>query len=368
MNDQLEDRLRHHYRIAADELHLAAVTWEDVLGRRRLGQRAARPRLASIAAAAALVASLAGGAIALRSRGGAPDQASVVTAGREGKCPAEIPDGIYPNDVRLVGAVLPQATPLGYCVVDHQVLTLNTDTQPYVVWTSCDRCDEPAAAIARTVPGAHSERESAAPAQTVDVGGRPGRYYDPDEKEAVARLFTNDVDGNEMLLVGWGLDRDEMVAAAVSVAGDLDADVPSMTRIYDGPLPDYQPASLPSIGNLGIGYQSADGSTGPIGFQLYQGAYIPSPDAFLWLNPGSRVVEIGGRRTVLLPPTWEGGGTTWSAAISQVDDQQLVIWMRHDLEPTDADDLAAIELTTAEPDDPRWIEIAYESGGYDAQG
>ena len=43
-------------------------------------------------------------------------------------------------------------------------------------------------------------------------------------------------------------------------------------------------------------------------------------------------------------------------------------WMSTGINPLSVEQLAAIPLTPAAPDDPRWVEIAYESGLYGAVG
>ncbi len=46
----------------------------------------------------------------------------------------------------------------------------------------------------------------------------------------------------------------------------------------------------------------------------------------------------------------------------------IVTWVSTGAEPMSVEELAAIPLTPAAHDDPRWVEIAYESGNHDAVG
>ena len=43
----------------------------------------------------------------------------------------------------------------------------------------------------------------------------------------------------------------------------------------------------------------------------------------------------------------------------------IVTWVSSGVEPMSVEELAAIPLTPAAHDDPRWVEIAYESGDYE---
>ncbi len=71
---------------------------------------------------------------------------------------------------------------------------------------------------------------------------------------------------------------------------------------------------------------------------------------------------------MIFPASVSFAGTEQTTVIREVDDNTTVVWSANGTPPMSADELAAIELTPAPADDPRWLEIAYESGNYDALG
>ncbi len=111
---------------------------------------------------------------------------------------------------------LPEATPDGYCVVDHQAGAGLDGISHYTVWASCADCAEPTAAIAlirspipvTDDPSHVSNDPSQAPgAIAVPMGdGRGGFLVPPSDTSAISMLYTTDAGGADIVFAGWGLE------------------------------------------------------------------------------------------------------------------------------------------------------------------
>ena len=284
---RLEARLRDHYRRRADELMLSHMSWDDVLAGRATN-RSQRVHWLVAASVLTLVGGATVGAVATMSgdggsahvassptsaAGAAPASTSepaTPTAGAVATTDAPLPENVitdpgspfipcpadtslpadaatvYPNDVRFDGMPLPEATPDGYCVVDHQAGAGLDGISHYTVWASCADCAEPTAAIAlirspipvTDDPSHVSNDPSQAPgAIAVPMGeGRGGFLVPPSDTSAISMLYTTDAGGADIAFAGWGLEADALVAFA-EAATTSGAELPEgLVQVYDGPL------------------------------------------------------------------------------------------------------------------------------------
>ena len=178
--------------------------------------------------------------------------------------PADAASTVFPNDVRFDGMPLPEATPDGYCVVDHQAGAGLDGISLYTVWASCADCAEPTAAIALirspipvTDDPSHvsNDPSQATGAIAVPMGdGRGGFFVPPSETSAISTLYTTDAGGATVVFAGWGLEQDEFVAFA-EAATTTGAALPSeLVQVYDGPLSDFFLTTIPTNHNFHIAY------------------------------------------------------------------------------------------------------------------
>jgi hypothetical protein len=135
-----------------------------------------------------------------------------------------------------------------------------------------------------------------------------------------------------------------------------------------GLLGQYSPGQLP-IGTttLGIHY-FVDGGKQAHRYSILQYPDQPALEAYAWARPEASFSSAQGQRTLTFAPSNSYGSTEEVVVIREVDDLTRVVWTSNGTPPMTADEIAAIELTPAPADDPRWDEIAYESGYYDARG
>jgi hypothetical protein len=431
---RLEARLRDHYRRRADELTLDPMSWDDVLAertRRRWLATSGRERGRWLVAASvvALVAGSAAGAVAMMSgddgtsevasapttaAGEAPAPTSepatptaeavattdaplpenVITAepsdpGRpfipcpaDTSLPADAASTVYPNDVRFAGMPLPEATPDGYCVVDHQAGAGVDGISHFTVWASCADCAEPTAAIAlirspmpvTDDPSHVSNDPSQAPgAIAVPMGdGRGGFLVPPSDTSAISMLYTTDAGGADIVFAGWGLDQDAMVGFA-EAAMTTGAELPEgLVQVYDGPLAGYFHGTIPTEQNLHVGYAN-DGGTGWLSYNVfYDGTTWPADTrvplmALAWAAPNPVLTENGDDRSIAFGPAPADYGGLQTTLVRSTPNS-FVTWVSTGAEPMSVEELAAIPLTPAAHDDPRWVEIAYESGASSAVG
>ena len=433
---RLESRLRDHYRRRADELTLGSMSWDDVVdrrGRSRASGRGGRVRWLVAASVVVLVGGATAGAVAMRSgdggsaqvagaptnaAGGAPTPsaespaasvpptttAPAVTADAplpsdvlteeppdpdrpflpcppDTSLPADAASTVLPNDVRLDGIPLPEATPDGYCVVDHQAGAGLDGLSLYTVWASCADCAEPAAAIALirspmpvTDDPSHVSNDPSQATGAIAVpmgGGRGGVFVPPSETSAISTLYTTDAGGATVVLAGWGLEQDEFVAFA-DAATTTGAALPSeLVQVYDGPLSDFFLTTIPTNHNFHIAYHTDTGTEWLSYDVLYDGTTWPADTrlplmALAWAAPNSVLTKHGDEWSIAFGPSAGDGGQ--KTMLVRSTPNSIVTWVSAGVEPMSTEQLAAIPLTPAAHDDPRWVEIAFESGDYGAVG
>jgi hypothetical protein len=438
---RLEARLRDHYRRRAHELTLRSMSWDDMVADRgaisTASNRSHRSRWLVAASVVTLVAGAAAGAVAMRSGDGGsaqvasaptnpageapalateppasstPGPASPTTAGAvattdtplpENVITAALPDPdrpfipcptdtslpadeaatVFPNDVRFDGMPLPEATPDGYCVIDHQAGAGMYVGSQYTVWASCADCAEPTAAIAliraatpvTDDPSHVSNDPSQAPgAIAVPMGdGRGGFFIPPSETSAISTLYTTDAGGATVVLAGWGLEQGEFVAFAEAATTPGAALPGELVQVYDDALSGFWPGTLPTDRNLHVGYTNATGTEWLSYAVLYDGTTWPADTrlplmALAWAAPNPVLTNIGDEWSIAFGPS--AGDSGQQTMLVRTTPNSMVTWVSSGVEPMSVEELAAMPLTPAAHDDPRWAEIAHESGDYGAVG
>ena len=325
---RLEARLRDHYRRRADELTLGSMSWDDVVDRPRsvaFPGGSGRGRLLVAASVVVLVGGATAGVLAMRSGdsgsgqvAGGPTSAAgealapsteslaasvplTTTASVGGTtdvplssdvlvaelpdpdhpflpCPADVSlpadaaSTVFPNDVRFDGIPLPEATPDGYCILDHQAGAGLDGLSLYTVWASCADCAQPTAVIAlirspipvTDDPSHVSNDPSQAPgAIAVPMGGgRGGFFVPPSELSAISTLYTTDPGGATVVLAGWGLEQDDFIAFADAATTTGAALLGRLVQVYDDPLSEFFTTTIPTNHNFHVAYahRGADSS------------------------------------------------------------------------------------------------------------
>lgn len=204
-------------------------------------------------------------------------------------------------------------------------------------------------------------------------GGRVGsQLCGPADDMAVSRMFV-DLGAETAMFVGWGLDTAEFTTFAAGVVGQggAPADVGDMAFVFNGDLGQYLPSSVPMAATLGIGYFDDDGIG--LAYRVLKSSTRDTPvapplEAYAWARPNPVFATVDGRPTVTFPASPWYDDREQAAVIIQIDEHTQVMWTSNGTPPVASAELAASELTPAQPDDPRWLEIAYESGQHDAQG
>jgi hypothetical protein len=433
---RLEARLRDLYRRRADELTLSHMSWDDVLANRgrnsTASSRSQRGRWLVAASVVTLVAGGTAGAMAVLSDDGEPSQvagapseapapstespatstpqpeataldtdaavgslpANVITAPppdserpfvpcpADPSLPADAASTIYPNDVRFNGMPLPEATPDGYCVIDHQALAGLNESSQYTVWASCADCAEPSAAIALirdpgfvTDDPSHPSNDPSQHPGAIQVptdDGRGAIFVPASETSAISMLYKPDDSGGTITLAGWGLDQDGLVAFAEAVTTPGAELLGELVQVYEGPLAGYFTGTIPTDHNFHVGYTNATGSASLSYNVFYDG--MTSPDDFrlplmalAWVAPNAVLTADGDEHTIAFGPAAADYGGQRTMLVRSTPGS-FVTWVSTGPQPMSVEELAAIPLTPAPPDDPRWVEIAYESGDYDAVG
>lgn len=415
--DDLEQRLHSHFEQRADELHLPPRSWAVPTA-----QAASRRPATTWLVAASLVVLVAGGAVLLRSRddgdGGAASSLSTEppstdalpgaatptstvpgSAPAGASCPAP-PDDVesldLPNDVRI-RTLLPE---LGtdVCFNEHEVTTvMGKGDQFYTVWASCD-CDEPTAAVAMfgtaDVEVDQLEADSPPPLQ-VTVNGEPAQLFQPAQPRTdgapptapVLRLYTP-----SRAFVGWGLSDDAFLDFAEDAIADSESrsdavmtaastpetstpaieaadDVGDLQLVYSGELGRFTPGLVPLRRQLLL-VVTTSGETGTTVYAVARFAEVQPPplSAYFWALPGARRIAVDAREALAFDATPAFNGQARLQVLVQADERTTVLWTDNAVEPRTAEELAAIPLSEADFTDPRWLDIAYESGQYDAVG
>ena len=300
--DDFETRLREHYATKASELRLPDVTFDDVLARGDVPLTAAIPGstrrgwIAGAVAAALVGGAVVGAGVVLFTRDEArpstgpsdmpqtelPHTEPLVAPGssnsrcRDAEVPSDVADLGLVDDIRVPGIVLPAETPTDHCAAGHSVSTTPTFSL-YTVWWSCAECDHPSAAVARLHNELPQYVEGDLPHDSVSVGGRGGRWYEPSADVPVARLYIDTGDGETATFVGWGMGQDEFIelaAAAVDQQFGEAADVGDMTLVYSGPLGPYGDG-LPVSATLNVFY-FRDGGMG-LGYSVVRSETTAEP-------------------------------------------------------------------------------------------
>lgn len=403
MTSNLEGDLRARYAAKAGELRLSQLEVTDLLAGRDapLAPLSAGPpprRGSTWMVAAALVAgaTIGAGAIAVTRdednlstgrnevRQTAPvgplsAEPGPFVACPEGGVPPDVADMTITNDFRVAHVQLP-VTPEEWCVIEHRVETyFGLTGGEFDVYSSCSSCDAPTSSVAIVHPFENLEDlyenglGIANPVDPVefDVSGRAARFYGPDESASIGRFYVDQGSDTPLMLVGWGLDGRGMAAVAEAFfaadADPEDADVPGLRFVYRGSLGEYWPGFIPMTTTLSVTYGTPSGGQ-YIEFSTMQYPDQPPLEAYAWARPNPTFTTTNGRRSVTFPPSAAYAGTEQTTVISEVDDTTTVLWRANGTPPITTDELVAIELTPAAPDDPRWDEIAWESGNYDALG
>jgi hypothetical protein len=398
----LEARLRDHYGRTADRLVLDERSWDDVIAGQRSGPRSLeRTTTTHRLVAASAVVLIGGGAVgawaALAGDNDAPTGApALVTSPSEDTLPLNViiatPDDdtpfiacpedpslpadaatvVYPDDVRFNGMPLPVATPDGYCVMDHTPVLFAGSGSEATVWASCADCADPTAAIALIRGPSVGEPADEPGAESVaTANGRGGMFVPRSASAGISRLYATDAGGAPILLAGWGLDRDGFLAfadAATTSGATLPGD---LVHVYDGPAPALDALAAPA--NFSIGY-AGSGSEWLTFSVMYDGTTWPEDTrlplmALAWIAPDPVLSEEGDSRSIAFGPSPapEGGGVQRSILVTSAP-SSITGWVSTAETPLSTDELAAIPLSPAGPEDPRWIEIAYESGNSSAAG
>jgi len=406
----LEGRLRRHYREEAGELRLPPLTWDQLVGRRAAAGDGGRRRWPALLVAASVTVLIAGGAIGsvvmVRARGDlgsasvpptvaptmalpdtvaptaalpdTPTSAPTSPGPAPANCarPAILDMAALPNDVRIQ-TFLPELEP-GTCFGEHEVRTVMGDGgQQYTVWASCTDCAEPTAAVAtfqaHHLDAADVEAGSPSP-ESVTVGGRAAQYYAPAQPRVdgrpstppVSRLYVGD-----QWFVGWGLTDDQFVsfAAAVLASATPPGSVEGLQPVYEGMLGAYSVAGVvPLHWRLMMSTQPA-GTTGVLVYSIAQfSAAAPPLLAYSWVLPGARLLDVDGRRALAFDPVPSYDDQQRLSVIVELDDATTVLWTESSAEVGAPGELAAIEVTPADFDDPRWDDIAWESGNSQGVG
>lgn len=394
-NPDLEDRLRTYMHGRADELRLVPLDFDELLeqGMRRAPVSAPRTsgRRPTWVVAASLVAgaTLGAGAILLTRDDPPPAAAPTVVPQQvampegnpsaspgapfescsSGEIPSDVANMGLPNDIRINGILLPTRTPDGYCVGDHFVDPGSVTTE-YTVWSSCDDCERPSASVALVRADPNLDYESEAEDHTeLTVGGRAARYYPPDDAFPVARLFVDQPADFQFILTGWGLDESAMASVATAVLADGDdASAEGLQMVFHGWLGYYAPGLIPTPTSLLIQYGTDGGGGSLLVYRASEYSNQPPLEAYAWVRPKPVFTTTDAERSVMFPASASFAGTEQTTIIRRIDDNTTVSWSSNGSPPVSIEDLAAIEVTPAGPDDPRWDEIAYESGQYDEQG
>ena len=104
---------------------------------------------------------------------------------------------------------------------------------------------------------------------------------------------------------------------------------------------------------------------------LYDGTTWPADTrlplmALAWAAPNSVLTKHGDEWSIAFGPSAADGGQ--QTMLVRSTPNSIVTWVSTGVDPMSVEQLAAIPLTPAAHDDPRWVEIAYESGDYGAVG
>lgn len=370
-NADLEDRLRRHYAATAARVPIEPLDLD------RLDERSATVRLRPPArrrgrwlAVAATVVVLAGVAATVAlARGGEHDHTPASAVLLPVVCPAENPPvaatpsttnppvttAATPVGVGAPGAapLLPASDPSGMCAT-HIVTYRLASPQRRQVWADC-ACDRPTAAISITFVGTSPPGTPGTTEDIVRIGGR-SLVYDDAMWPGFARLSTQDDRSPEFSIDGWGLSRLALTdIASALIAGDTELTGSGLQLLFDGGIG----ASLPGVNPLDgdavqLGYVSTDRTRG------LEYAYEHGPDALpldtaLWFLIDARRTTIDGQ------PALVSETATATRVLLRPDDHTMILlgsWAEPGTEPLTVAELAALPLTPAGPDDPRWDAVA----------
>jgi hypothetical protein len=105
---------------------------------------------------------------------------------------------------------------------------------------------------------------------------------------------------------------------------------------------------------------------------LYDGMTWPDETrlplmALAWVAPNPVLTEDGDERSIAFGPAAAPYGGQQTILVTS-SPNALATWVSVGAAPVQVEELAAMPLTAAAPDDPRWVEIAFESGNFDAVG
>jgi hypothetical protein len=89
--------------------------------------------------------------------------------------------------------------------------------------------------------------------------------------------------------------------------------------------------------------------------------------ALAGVAPNPVLSDDGDQRTIAFGPSAADHGGERTILVRSTPNS-MATWVSTGAEPMSVEELAAIALTPAAPDDPRWIELAYESGAFSAVG
>lgn len=382
MNSTLEDRLRHHYVRVASELALEDLEFAEMSERAAVvsatraleAKRGHRERrwIALVAASVLMVSGL--GVLAIRRT-----ERIVPATGSDESMPDGTPVAALCDDPRWstggmtepaqppVGApeqvLLPADTPTGFCstsaLFDNPTTGAQFGGDRYTVWSSCADCDTPTAALAlvRHGYGPNDVENPPLAFEEVELGGRVARWYAPASRGGVAKLATYDGGARPgFTLLGWGLTRDQFVAAAALYSEG--SDVPSiagMQLVWDDDLVrgDTQGGSWSAeITYAALG--TSEEQRAMIRFAARRGEGSVSLLSRLWSYPGGRFVMIEGHDALVYEYEDDRYGRLAGVLIA-FDDHTTVELLGWRVELAD---LVSIPVTGTMARDPRWALFA----------
>jgi hypothetical protein len=174
------------------------------------------------------------------------------------------------------------------------------------------------------------------------------------------------------VFAGWGLDADDFIAFGDAATTPGAALPGALQQVFDGDMSGYFLDEVPTSHNLHVGYTNDTGSRWLSYDVVYDGTTWPADTrlplmALAWIAPDPVLAGTGDERSIAFAPTPAHSGGQRSILVTSTP-TSIVTWVSTGDTPMSIDELAAIRLTPASSDDPRWIEIAYESGDYGAAG
>ncbi len=363
---ELEEELRASYRRLVDGVHLDDVDLDELIDPNRARiialttvHRRSSGRVWMAVAAATVLILGAGLALIARQRDASTDQipATQPDIGSAANCP-ETAGSSNRIDAAIASAgpvLLPAETPVGFCA--HRVVVDTSSTpQRYTVWSSCADCTSLTSSVALVRHGdAPDTAADRSDAQDFGIAGRDVRYYPAFDTTLATSLVSRDGLEPGFRLMGWGVDRDTLTTLASALNDGVDVPtVDGLVPVFDGEFGALDPGLAPADVTVQIEYNSVEPNT-TIRY-AYQHGNNASVDlaGYAWSTPNATFTTIGGHPAI----TSTAPGLT--SVVIKIDDHSIVSLRTDTYVSTPVltvDDLTAIELTIADPTDPRWAEL-----------